>query len=81
MLLRARPEEASICPSELARALADSAGEPDAWRRWMPAARQVALSQARLGRVRITQGALEQSPDAPLRGPIRVRRGPNFDAS
>ncbi|HET7774651.1 MAG TPA: DUF3253 domain-containing protein [Burkholderiaceae bacterium] len=79
-LLRARAAEASICPSELARALAASAGEREAWRRWMPAARQAALAQARLGRVCITQGRRECLPDEPLRGAVRIRRGPRFDA-
>jgi hypothetical protein len=79
-LLAARRPEASICPSELARALAEQAGEPQAWRRWMPAARETAVTQARVGRVRITQGAIERSPDEPLLGAIRIRRGPGFES-
>ncbi|KPF67079.1 hypothetical protein IP84_14460 [beta proteobacterium AAP99] len=79
-LLATRRPEASICPSELARVLAEQAGEPQAWRRWMPAAREAAVTLARLGRVRITQGAIERSPDEPMRGAIRIRRGPGFES-
>jgi hypothetical protein len=67
LLARVRPG-ASICPSEVARALA---GDGD-WRRWMEAVRQVAGRLQRDGRVVITQKGRAVDPDA-IRGPIRFR--------
>ncbi|MCU0952366.1 MAG: DUF3253 domain-containing protein [Burkholderiaceae bacterium] len=72
-LLAARAADASICPSEVARHL-----RADQWRPLMPAVRRVAATMARDGRLRITQGGAELSPQAVLdgavRGPIRLRR-------
>lgn len=64
----ARPG-ASVCPSEVARALA--AGEA-AWRALLPAVRRVA-GLAREGQLRVTQRGREVDPLA-ARGPIRFRR-------
>lgn len=65
----ARPG-ASVCPSEVARALA--AGEA-AWRALLPAVRRVAAELAREGRLRVTQRGSEVDP-LTARGPIRLRR-------
>ena len=53
----------SICPSEVARALA-----PD-WRPLMPRARE--------GRVLITQRGVVRDPEADLRGPVRLAQPPD----
>ena len=73
--LRRRDADASICPSEVARALVQAD-----WREAMPAIRAVAQRLAGEGRVRATQGDVTLSPDAVTgaRGPIRLRRGPVF---
>lgn len=68
-LLQERAPPATICPSEAARALA-----PSAWRDLMPRVREVAMALAREGRLDIRQGGRQVSPDAPLRGPIRLGR-------
>jgi hypothetical protein len=72
-LLAARPATASICPSEVARALAPS----PAWRGLMPAVREAARTLARQGRLEVTQGGRALSPDADWRGAIRLRRTDN----
>ncbi len=68
-LLAARRAGASICPSEVARAL-----RPDDWRPLMPRVRQVAFAMARAGRLEIAQHGERVEPGAPLRGAIRLRR-------
>lgn len=74
-LLRRRAADASICPSDVARALAvDEA----AWRALMQPVRDRAAAMAREGRIVITQRSNEIAPDAAGRGPIRLRRGPGF---
>ncbi|TCZ81706.1 DUF3253 domain-containing protein [Lysobacter sp. N42] len=75
-LLSKRAPEASICPSEAARALGGD------WRASMPRVRDVAASLARARRIRVTQGAREIAPDdvAHAEGPIRLRRGAGYDA-
>ncbi|WP_079520343.1 MULTISPECIES: DUF3253 domain-containing protein [Rhodanobacteraceae] len=74
-LLSRRAPEASICPSDVARALAE---DEAAWRALMPQVREVAATLARRGRVVITQGAERLSPDDIDRGPVRLRRGPGW---
>jgi hypothetical protein len=69
-LLAARAAGSSICPSEVARALAPA----PAWRALMPAVRDVARALARVGRLRVTQGEDTLHPDEPWRGAIRLRR-------
>jgi hypothetical protein len=67
LLARRRPD-ASICPSEAARAL-----DPEGWRDLMPAARAAAGRLAAFGAVEVTQGG--QVVDvATAHGPVRVRR-------
>ena len=50
-LLDQRRPEASICPSEAARAV-----DPDGWRELMPAARAAAGRLAAAGQAEVTQG-------------------------
>ncbi len=68
-LLDQRATDATICPSEVARHLA-----PSGWRPLMPQIREVAVGMARQGRLEIRQKGVTQSPDTPLRGPIRLGR-------
>lgn len=69
-LLDRRDASASICPSEVARALARS---DVAWRALMPAVRRVAAKLAAKGALRVTRGADEV--DATSKGgPVRLRR-------
>jgi hypothetical protein len=67
-LLGERRPEASICPSEAARAV-----DPEEWRALMPAARAVAGRLAAAGEVVVTQGG-EVVDVAVARGPGRIRR-------
>jgi hypothetical protein len=70
-LLAQRDAAASICPSEVARALAR---DDVAWRALMPDVRRVAARLAAEGSLRVTRGGIEV--DA-LRagGAVRLRRG------
>lgn len=68
-LLDSRPADASICPSEVARA-----ASPEGWRADLDGVRHVARHLARRGHLAITQAGCTRDPDAPLRGPIRLRR-------
>lgn len=68
LLERRRPLE-TLCPSEVARALA-----PQAWRPLMPQVRAVAVTMANEGRVEIRQGGRAVDPNGVLRGPIRIGR-------
>lgn len=74
-LLSKRGPSASICPSEVARAL--SANE---WRPLMDAVRAAGARLARRGVVTITQGDREVDLSH-VTGPIRFRRGPSFGAA
>lgn len=76
--LEARDAAASICPSEVARALLP---EGDGWKEAMPAIRSVAATLARSEVLRITRGDATLNPDALKGGPIRLRRGPWFGMS
>lgn len=68
-LLRERAPDATICPSEVARA-----GMPDDWRRYLDEVREVARHLARHQRLTITQRGRTLDPDAALRGPVRLKR-------
>jgi hypothetical protein len=61
---------ASLCPSEIARALAPAEG---AWRALMPEIRAVAARLAAAGDLRVTQRGRPVDPLA-VRGPIRLSR-------
>lgn len=69
-LLDARAPSSSICPSEVARTLAEPASD---WRTLMPEVRRVAETLAAAGRLRVTRGEAEVRATAPG-GPIRLRR-------
>lgn len=69
-LLAARADGASVCPSEVARAL-----WPQGWRARMDAVRAVARALAARGEVRVTQRGVNLHPSEPWRGPIRLRKG------
>lgn len=69
-LLNARAPSASICPSDVARALET---QDNAWRALMPQIRRVAASLAAQGLLRVTRG--EADVDAQSKGgPVRLRR-------
>ncbi|MDR7193936.1 DUF3253 domain-containing protein [Luteimonas terrae] len=74
-LLSERASGASICPSEVARRLHTS----PAWRDAMADVRRVAKALALDGVVRITQSDAVLDPDAPIVGPIRLRRGGRWE--
>lgn len=67
-LLASRRAEASICPSEVARTL-----YPRTWRRHLDDVRHVARHLARRGVIEIQQRGRTLDPEAPIRGPIRLR--------
>ena len=67
-LLDGRRPDATICPSEAARAV-----DPEGWRQLMPAARAAAGRLAAAGEAEVTQGG-EVVDVATARGPVRVRR-------
>lgn len=69
-LLERRDAAASICPSEVARALASG---DTAWRALMPAVRRVAAKLAAKGALRVTRGEDEVDATSPG-GPVRLRR-------
>jgi hypothetical protein len=78
-LLAIRSSAATICPSEVARALVhDEAG----WRALMPHVRRVTARLAAAGRVRVTSHGVEIDALA-AHGPIRIGRveapGPGND--
>lgn len=72
-LLSERSPEASVCPSEVARALFPQ--DEEAWRAAMPRVRAVAVVLARRGRLRITRKGVTLAPEQLGSGPIRLRRG------
>lgn len=67
-LLAERAGDATICPSEAARAVGG-----DEWRPLMEPARQAARRLCADGRVVITQGGRVVEPST-AKGPIRIRR-------
>jgi hypothetical protein len=67
-LLAARAREATICPSDAARAVGG-----DDWRDLMEPARAAARRLVAAGEVEITQGGAVVDPST-ARGPIRIRR-------
>lgn len=64
-LLRQRGSDKTVCPSEVARALAED------WRPLMPQIRDVARRLQHQGRIRITQRGEVVDP-AVVAGPIRL---------
>jgi hypothetical protein len=72
-LLERRRPESSICPSEVARAVATDGHD---WRPLMPLVRDAACGLALRGMISITRGSLPVALESIDRGPIRLRRGP-----
>ncbi|MEU1463813.1 DUF3253 domain-containing protein [Streptomyces sp. NPDC005727] len=70
-LLDRRARGASVCPSDVARAVHRS--DDDGWRELMEPVRRAAARLAARGEVEITQRGAPVDP-APARGPIRIRR-------
>ncbi len=74
-LLAQRAVESSICPSDVARALAT---KESAWRALMPRVREVAARLAAGHMIVVTQGHKTVVIDDGVRGPIRLRRSSKF---
>jgi hypothetical protein len=70
-LTQARGPEKSICPSEVAHALADTAGS-DQWRPLLTPVRQAAIRLAQAGRIEILRKGRPINP-AQTHGVIRLR--------
>ena len=70
-LLAGRAGDATICPSEAARAVGGA--DETAWRALMEPARRAARRLVAAGEVEITQGGRVVDPST-AKGPIRVRR-------
>lgn len=69
-LVDARADGATVCPSEVARALAGDGGP---WRALMPAVREAAAELVRQGRLSVTRHGKEVSATGGG-GPIRLGR-------
>lgn len=69
----ARGAAKSICPSEVARALAP---EEEAWRRLLGPVRAAAIRLARAGRVEVLRKGKPVDPEGEIRGVIRLRIAP-----
>lgn len=76
-LLAARRPGATICPSEVARALAPGDGP---WRACMPRIRAVAQTLVQQGRLCVTRGGRAVDPARPA-GPIRLGLPPGHGAA
>ncbi|MEU6315060.1 DUF3253 domain-containing protein [Streptomyces sp. NPDC047014] len=70
-LLEERAPDATICPSDVARAVHKGGGE--GWRALMEPTREAARRLVAAGEVEITQGGRAVDPDQ-ARGAIRIRR-------
>ena len=68
-LLAARAPNATICPSDAARA-----AHPDDWREWMEPTRRAAARLVADGTVTVTQRG--RPVDLTATGPIRIRLNP-----
>lgn len=67
-MLAGRHAASTLCPSEVARALA---ADGDAWRAWMPRVRKAAQALAATGRIVVTRGGVPVDALAGG-GPIRL---------
>lgn len=67
-IMRLLAARATLCPSEVARDIAQHD-----WRPLMPAIRKVAGDMAKAETIEITQRGAVLDPDRPIRGPIRLR--------
>lgn len=68
-LTESRGPDRTCCPSEVAHRVA-----ADDWRSAMPAVRAAAVMLACRGEIDICRGGRTLDFEAPLRGPIRLRR-------
>jgi hypothetical protein len=75
VLLRHRPPESTICPSDAARTVGGTG-----WRELMPAAREVAAELAESQVIEVRQGG-QVIELATATGPLRLARGPNWDSA
>jgi hypothetical protein len=73
-LCAARGEEKSICPSEVARALAGN--DEKQWRLLMHPIRETALALAQEGKIVILRKGRSVDPATMPKGVIRLRIGP-----
>ena len=71
-LLGQRAQDATICPSDAARAVGGASGD-EAWRELMEPARRAARRMVARGELQITQGGSVVDPST-AKGPIRLRR-------
>lgn len=74
-LLRARAVHATLCPSEVARAV-----EPGHWRPLMAQVRDVARTLAAAGEVELRQRGSVIAPFSEIRGPLRIALAPRVGA-
>ena len=72
--LQRRDFKAPVCPSEIARSLADD----ESWRSLMPRIREILKRLIRQERVAATRGRRVLSAETLEGGPIRIRRGRRF---
>lgn len=72
-LLDARARTSTVCPSEVARAVAGADADEAAWRALMEPARMAARRLVAGGQVEITQGGRVVDPST-AKGAIRLRR-------
>ena len=72
LLERLAGRQGTICPSEVARALA-----PDGWRGWMPRVHDATRRLARDGFIEVRQKG-RRIDAATMRGAVRLARGPRF---
>ena len=68
-LLQTRSGDASVCPSDVARA-----AMPQAWRSHMEEVREVARHLARRAVIVISQRGRQLDPDRPFKGPVRFAK-------
>jgi hypothetical protein len=71
-LLSQRAQDATICPSDAARAVSDENGG-EGWRELMEPSRRAARRMVARGEIQITQGGSVVDPST-AKGPIRLRR-------
>ena len=70
-LLAVRGADKTICPSEVARRMAELAGYPERWQAWLNRTRATAILMAERGSLVISQRGQRVDP-ANVRGAIRL---------
>jgi Protein of unknown function (DUF3253) len=73
--LEYRDRAVSVCPSQIARSITDDR----VWRPLMPRIRKLLVQLVQERRVIVTRGTRVLSVEEIEGGPIRIRRGPQFD--